>query len=342
MYLDFKNDFAILFLQGFSFLGGLGNFLFIFISSWFLTNAKFSAKKIFRLWIELFFYSATIALIFYFLKIPCFFKNHIAGAFEAEFNEALYPPTIQSLLSGFMPFSRSISWFVSCYILFYICVPFLNKLILSLSQKEHLAASIISAIYTMVIPMIPFNGIAQYASGNLVIFIAIFFIASYLKIYPVKFLENKNRNFILAITLFSLLVLWRIAIVYVFANKIISIQFLISRERNILNIFTSMKSFPLLLLTIFIFFGFKNLNIKTSKIINYIASTTLGIYLIHDNSFVRYFLWFKVFRLSEHFHRNGFLLYLLFAIAATFIASALIDFLRQILFRFIANRTNLR
>ena len=47
----------------------------------------------------------------------------------------------------------------------------------------------------------------------------------------------------------------------------------------------------ILLLSLFLFLGFKALNVKNSRVINWISSLTFGIYLIHDNWQIRRYLW---------------------------------------------------
>lgn len=333
MFLEFKGDAAVLLLQGLSFLGTIGNYIFIFISGWFLCGAKFRLRKIAGIWAELFFYSVTIALVFYFSRLPCRPADGITtGTLGRDFDPALFPCTGRQVLSAFMPFFRSVSWFVSCYILFYAASPFLNRMIFALPQKEHFALAVLTAVCALVIPMIPFDGLSSYASGNLVIFITVFFTASYLKRYPVKFLENSCRNLILAGILFLLLAGWRMLVVFVAADGIVRLPFFVSRRADFLKVFTSMRSFPMLILTVLIFFGFRNLKMKNSRAVNTVAGTTLGIYLIHDNGFVRYFLWFKICRLPERFGGAGFAPYLAAVILAVFAGCALIELLRQRLF----------
>jgi len=53
-----------------------------------------------------------------------------------------------------------------------------------------------------------------------------------------------------------------------------------------------------LVASISIFHFFKNLNIKNNKFINFIASTTFGCYLIHDNTVNRPFLWKNLFDMN--------------------------------------------
>lgn len=81
-----------------------------------------------------------------------------------------------------------------------------------------------------------------------------------------------------------------------------------------------------------IFLGFKNLKLKYNKLINIISSTTLGIYLIHDNKLVREFLWKNYFKVYEHFKDTNLLTYSLKIIILVFTICCILDFLRQKLF----------
>lgn len=47
--------------------------------------------------------------------------------------------------------------------------------------------------------------------------------------------------------------------------------------------------------TIFLFLGFKQINIKYDKMINKIASTSLAIFILHDNPVLGDFLWKDAF-----------------------------------------------
>lgn len=49
--------------------GILGDYLFILLSGYFVSSSKFSWKKVFKLWLQVFFISATIGVIFFIFKI---------------------------------------------------------------------------------------------------------------------------------------------------------------------------------------------------------------------------------------------------------------------------------
>ena len=58
--------------------------------------------------------------------------------------------------------------------------------------------------------------------------------------------------------------------------------------------FSKKNSITTVLIAITFFLVFNNLNIKANKLIDIFSSTTLGIYLIHDNNFIRPFIKKKI------------------------------------------------
>ena len=85
-------------------------------------------------------------------------------------------------------------------------------------------------------------------------------------------------------------------------------------------------------LAYFLFIFFKNLKIKNSTFINKIASSTLGIYLIHENIFIKPIIWKKIFPADIYYDKAYFLILALCKIFFVFITCLIIDKLRIILF----------
>ena len=87
-----------------------------------------------------------------------------------------------------------------------------------------------------------------------------------------------------------------------------------------------------------LFVGFRSLRVKYSALINTIASATFGVYLIHDNAFVRRFLWLKLFRNAEFFGSRYFIAYSLAAILIVYAVCVMIELLRMRIFAIICTR----
>ena len=82
------------------------------------------------------------------------------------------------------------------------------------------------------------------------------------------------------------------------------------------------------LLSISIFGMFLSLKIKNNKIINTIASTTLGVYLLHDGRLSN-FIWGDLLHASSHLNGHFPLLYILLSSLLVFSIGVVIDLIRQ-------------
>lgn len=90
---------------------------------------------------------------------------------------------------------------------------------------------------------------------------------------------------------------------------------------------------PLVILTaLSLVLGFRGLDIPHSKIINVIAASAFGVYLIHDGA-AGHFLWREVFR-NASFQNSPYLIpYSLVCIMAVYISCTLLEILRSRIFR---------
>lgn len=84
------------------------------------------------------------------------------------------------------------------------------------------------------------------------------------------------------------------------------------------------------LATSFLIF-FKNINIPYNKFINIISSTTFGIYLLHDNQYLRKFLWGDLLN-NSLYDSNYLILHASISIIIVFISFSIVDLIRQHLF----------
>lgn len=64
--------------------GNLGNYLFILLSGFFISDSRFSWKKVFQIWFQVFSISIIIGLIFYFFHIPIISGNVNSLGFSSE------------------------------------------------------------------------------------------------------------------------------------------------------------------------------------------------------------------------------------------------------------------
>ena len=77
-----------------------------------------------------------------------------------------------------------------------------------------------------------------------------------------------------------------------------------------------------------LFIGFLKTDIGYKPVINTISSATFGVYLIHDNKYIRPFLWKTLFKNASYAENNILIPYSLLVIAAVFIGCTVIELAR--------------
>ncbi len=238
------------------------------------------------------FFKLVFELIFYSLIIYAVFC--ICG--YTEFSFFAFAGQILPIFSGRY-------WFISSYMVMYLLSPFINKLIKNCTHRELL---ILIGILLLCQIYMPFSGIKSFF-GEVSWFITLYLIASYIKLYPNK-IFNKNALLIPTFILTDLLILC----LYVFFD---ATQW-------------GMTDALCIVASLSLFCIFKNVNLKNIKFINLISATTLGMYLIHDNTFVRPILWNNWLKVPDHAGLNSFPLFAVLSVAVVFTACFVIDLLR--------------
>ncbi len=98
--------------------------------------------------------------------------------------------------------------------------------------------------------------------------------------------------------------------------------------------FAEMQAIPVILLSACLLMLFRKLNIPhipwLHSVINSVAATTLGIYLIHDNNIVRPWLWRQVLQVNTHLESAFFPLWSVMVILGVFAACSFIERLRRL------------
>ena len=262
--------------------GKLGVNIYVLISGYFLIKSDFKPRRIISTLGLTFFYSITI-----YLALLIFVSD-----FSFSFSNLW-----QSI---FVIFHDSY-WFVTCYLVMILLSPFINKLINTLKEKEHL---ILIAI--LLLMQTSFLGSRSYivlsGSGW---FVTLYIISAYIRLYPKKMLENRLISGVSSIVFCTILGLWKSS--------------------------TGMTNIICLLASISLFCFFNKLKIKKSRAINLIASTTFGIYLIHDNQFIRHYLWNVWLNCPFHSTLDNFWLFSAIAVITVFVGCSIIELVRIIL-----------
>lgn len=247
-----------LFLLLFGAWGKIGINCFVMITGYFMCKSNITAKKFAKLVCEWLFYRYLIHAVFW-----------LTG----------YAPfTLKSAILGLVPITQIAQGFTSCFVVFFLTIPFLNVLIHHINERQHLYLLLLTG-FTYV-----FLGTVHRVTMNYVSwFMVLYFIASYVRLYPKKLFDN--TKFWGWMTLASVLLS---------AISVVSATWLGTKiGRNLSFFFVSDSNTFLAVSTgVCSFIFFKNLKVSYNKFINSVAASTFGVLCIHAHSDeMRQWLW---------------------------------------------------
>ena len=280
---------------------------YVLISGYFLIKSKFKWKKVLQLWLETLFYSISI----YFIIV-------VLGLKELD---------IKGIVKSLFPIITKEYWFIYIYIIMYILSPFLNKLINNINKKEYQKLLIILIICFSIISMLPDAYTLDSSHGyGIIWFICLYLIAGYIRIYdiPNKLKLNKSFYFLLIYFIFGIIVTIGMLASDIIGNYLGKVTF---RDK-----FISYNNIFILIESIALFMYFKQLDIKSSKlikVIEFIAPLTLAVYLIHEQSQLRTVLYNKILHTEICYHNPYGIFIAIGSVIAVFITCIIIEFIRQ-------------
>lgn len=233
----------------------------------------------------------------------------------------LGPWTPQLAFSGFKALFSALCneyWFVTTYLALYLFSPFLNRLIRALSRRELLALIALCFTVTSLLPTVFFLQMNWYSLGAL--FVLLYLIGAYLRLYPP--LRQVSGWALLAGAAAAQLALF--ALVAVVLPGISRDSQLLAQYR--LNLW--LESSPLtILIAAALVLAFGRFTFH-SRVVNRIASATLGVYLLHDNNYVRPALWGHL-PIAAHLADNLIFLYAPLCILGVYLACTVLELIRQ-------------
>ena len=286
--------------------------LYALIFAYHQCESTFKTKRMLLLLLEVWFYSVTIFLVLY-----------LTSSINLTFENMCYV---------FLPTLNRSYWYITVYFGTYILSPFLNWVINRINQKQHLLLLTVLVILFSVWPSFAFlSSTLNFGGGfGIVWFIVLYFLGAYIRKY-----YQSNGEF------FKLL-----AVYLLFAIALPVSKFLIAHFSNTTgitaipdDIFYNYNSILVLGASAYLFLLFLNIKVKRKSMvntINCIASATLGIYLIHDNTFVRNLLW-DALKINEMIDQSDFYFIMFGTVLVIFFICFIIDIIRQRVFNIFRN-----
>ena len=281
--------------------GYIGVNCFILISGYFLSAAERSrirAPHLFKLLGQTLFYSVAIFLT------ACAF-----GWQQFKINR---------LIKACFPVSNKIWWYATAYFVLYLLHPYLNRLIHAMKRRAY---QNLIAILVLVRSVIPLITRITFPLDDFLWFATLYLIAGYIRLYGLNPKLTARRCFLL----FVVFGLMR----YAAAMAMVLISFRIPTALGRAMVMYEPNSVFTLLTSVFLFAAFEKAQIKSSRIINTIASASFGVYLLHIGVQFVYPYWPKIFRSFEYQNTAAIIPYSIFAAGVVFVICAIVDLARQ-------------
>lgn len=278
--------------------------VFVIISAWFLVDKPFRIRRIFHTWFTVIMYSVPITL-------AARFVFHISVSKEA-FRQA------------FFPVEESPLWFAGYYIVLVAMSPLLNILIRQVSK-----ISMEIALYVPFVFIVLYSTIACWTGGvftsDLWVMIFLYLLTGYLKKYSVSF---GRRKCLISFLIVETLVCSIKALTSFYAGLNLPLFDILKKYMVFYRGY--FQTLPNLIIAYSLFFLFKDLKIRNSKLINMLASASLGVYCLHQVPVFYKYSWSHIF-LAEKYSGRGVKtqIYTILVIFIIWLVGTLIELIRN-------------
>lgn len=210
-------------------------------------------------------------------------------------------------------------WFIKYYLILYLLTPILNKVIIAFPKKVSDIVFILTLIIGFIMPLF----FKHVDFGVLGTFVALYFVGAYYKLRPI-YLDKKYC-----------VILFTSAFVFLVGSLVLQIGYG-EFSVNVMK-YMSLYSIFTLIFALTLFDYFVKLKIGDNALINKIAKSVFGVYLIHDNSNIRPLLWNKVLAVTTFMDKPYFILYSCIVIITVFLICVILDKILMKLFNSLMN-----
>ncbi len=241
--------------------------VFILISGYFMSRAKFKSERLISLSFQTLFYSLGV-----------FLACGVLGVVSIK-NATTY-----ELLQYIFPLHMGVYWFVTCYVVVYILSPVINKAVDVLSKKQLGAVIVILLAYESVLKSIlPVRFEDDDNGYSIIWFLTVYLIGAYFRKYGFKRLTSAVKGFLVYFAGVTLIFSETMALKYVSENMghFGEITTVATEYNHIFNILAAVGLFAA-------FANMKEIKGIAATVILKLSPMALGIYLLHESPAVRY------------------------------------------------------
>lgn len=277
--------------------------LFLMIGTWFLVDAEFSARRILKLYSELWFYCVGITVVL------------IAIGKRVS---------VKGMVYALFPWIRGTCWFVPIYIELLLVAPFLKKILEWEKKRLRLLVTLLFVFSCIASSVHEFSD--SVFSWFMWFCCMYLFVGFYKKYISAKLSKKFNKYYalVLALLFYSLMVWFK-------SGHILNPGF--DKYSTLLRILANQyledsKSLPNFMISALIFYFFQHMDLGSNKIINRLSRSTLAVYLIHQSpNFIQY-LWHDCLKVDIWKTSPFYILFFLLSVLIIFAAAYVIDSIR--------------
>lgn len=293
--------------------GWIGNFIFFTISVWFLLDRcetlNDSLKRIWLLERELLFWSLTLLVVTYFLH-----------------KQGLYTGSMLSITAkSIFPISLNMWWYPTSYALFLLFMPFLIQGVRALGENAHKKLAIACLVLWGVLSLIP-KFAFDLTESSVFVFIYWFVLIAYYRWYMEPFTTRRCWQLI-GVGFAVVLLYWAVTnTLFMMTGKMAKMQSFIFDHWKL----------PMMMIGFGLFLLVERREFH-NRIINVMAASAFGVYLIHFQPAI-YQAWTHYLGVPKMYTSSMPILMGALTIVGVFFACLLLDMVRQLLFALTIDR----
>jgi surface polysaccharide O-acyltransferase-like enzyme len=283
--------------------GGVGNCIFMLLTGYFMSQSKFRINKLLKIWGEVFFYSFFSYIVAVWIKVTYFTKT--------------------DFLTSLLPITSNQYWYFTSYVIILIMSPLIN-LALERVDKKMTVAFILALFYFF--SVMPTLGFGHTTSNDRIGVMALLYcIGAFIR----KYCSDKKRTKLycecgIAVGLFIFYSLFSI-----FYDKFEHLPAFLSDRFCLV---WGIEKISIIVFSVFCFLIFKNINLGFNAIINWIASSTFGIYLLHMNNWTTFYIWDVLCKTKKYYMSKFMILHVIICCIVIFLVCMCIDKIRIYVF----------
>jgi surface polysaccharide O-acyltransferase-like enzyme len=230
-----------------------------------------------------------------------------------------YPISLPAYIKSLFPITSGRWWFITSYFYLFLLSPFINRSLNSLSTRQDIFLLIALFLPNVLSGFVFGYSVIGTSQGHSIFTFIFYYVVGRMLRKHYQPSRGKLKYFLGYMLSVTLIFLGGVFIWHNFKSHIATLW---GEQNN-----------PLILLSaIAFFYVFYNMNIK-SRFINWVAGSTLGVYLISDHPIVRAYLYENLFVIDTYSGTDTFFIPLFLMAVAIFVSCIVIDKIREAIFK---------